>query len=527
MTTHTTTRGPAADPAAAAATPYRLVQLADIDEHAGNPRRLYDPEQLAELAESIRHLGILEPLILRPLPPDGRFAYQVLAGHRRLRAASMAGLERVPAVIREADDQEAEEIMLVENLQRVDLNPIERALGFASLQRRGVTQAEIGRRVGVGQAAVSKALSLLRLPLKVQGMVSRREITPSQAYALLPYAAAEALTEALAVRLAAGRTTDEHLRHGSLPYELEQQGLFKVLWHAHPECEECPLQSRVDRLCLNPQHYRELQDAKQQELDAAQLAREAEHAAAQEALRAAEQHAAALRERQRAARAAADPVAIQVLETQAEAAEQQVRDARALVESTSPLPLRSSFGGFETTRTLFTRPEGCSADCPCYRRARTDAGDVVELCIDPKRLGKLERADAKARKTRGQAAQDRRAEQLRTVRQLPEVVARLQASALVHVLRQTPIAARRAAAERLTGTDAADSIVRILTGSLGYPEEAHAAELALWLDEHGPGLLLEFAGEALAWHELIIAREHGHEGAPSRVAFVLTGKVKR
>lgn len=146
------------------------------------PRRAFDDETLRELADSIRDHGMLQPIVVR----RGRDAYEVIAGERRLRAARLAGLKRVPAIIRDCTDDEALAVALIENLQREDLSPLEAAGAYRRLQEEfGLTQEEIAARVGKSRSAVANALRLLQLDPQVQERLKTGAITEGHARALL------------------------------------------------------------------------------------------------------------------------------------------------------------------------------------------------------------------------------------------------------------------------------------------------------------------------------------------------------
>ncbi len=157
------------------------------------PRRQVSPEALEELADSIRRQGILQPVVVRRVEGE----YQLIAGERRWRAAQQAGLLEIPAVIRDADDQEAAALALVENLQREDLNPLEEARAYSGLvEQFGLTHQEVGEAVGRSRAAVSNSLRLLSLPAGVQDLLDRGQIEMGHARALLALEAARALAAA-------------------------------------------------------------------------------------------------------------------------------------------------------------------------------------------------------------------------------------------------------------------------------------------------------------------------------------------
>lgn len=146
------------------------------------PRKEFDEDSLHELADSIRSRGIMQPLVVRER--EGRF--ELIAGERRWRAAKLAGLAEVPALVRAVSDVEALELALIENLQRADLNPIEEAEGYANLQNRfKLTQEDISRIVGKPRATVANALRLLDLDPTVKAFVSKGQLSAGHAKALL------------------------------------------------------------------------------------------------------------------------------------------------------------------------------------------------------------------------------------------------------------------------------------------------------------------------------------------------------
>jgi len=147
------------------------------------PRRDFDGESLLALSESIKSRGVLQPLVVRPLPGG---SYELIAGERRLRAAKLAGLERVPALVRETKEGERLELALIENMAREDLNPIDEARACATLvDDLGVTKEELGRRVGRSRVAISNAVRLLELPDEVQAMLQAGELSAGHGRALL------------------------------------------------------------------------------------------------------------------------------------------------------------------------------------------------------------------------------------------------------------------------------------------------------------------------------------------------------
>ena len=158
--------------------------LQKVEPNPLQPRKTFEPEALDELAASIREHGIIQPLTVRKMPNG---FYQIIAGERRWRAARLAGLSEVPAVIIEADDRKAMELALIENLQRADLNPIEEAQGYQQLmQEYGMTQEQAAARVGKSRPAVANAMRLLALPQPVLELVQSGKLSAGHARALLP-----------------------------------------------------------------------------------------------------------------------------------------------------------------------------------------------------------------------------------------------------------------------------------------------------------------------------------------------------
>jgi len=166
-------------------TPEALREI-DIDRILPNshqPRKNFDEDALNELADSIREHGVVQPVVVRPLE-DGFF--QLIAGERRWRASQRAGLYRIPAVVREADEHAALEVALIENLQREDLNPIEEAQAYERLiSDFSLTQEEVSRRVGKNRATIANMLRLLRLPPEVQQWLRENRLSTGHAKALL------------------------------------------------------------------------------------------------------------------------------------------------------------------------------------------------------------------------------------------------------------------------------------------------------------------------------------------------------
>jgi len=161
----------------------REIPVGEIDRNPYQTRTRFDEAQLSELAASITSTGVVQPILVRPLP-NGRF--QLIAGERRWLASQKAGKPTIPAILRHVSDEQAMEITIVENLQRTDLNPMEQARAYERLSREfKLTQEQMAQRTGKDRASVANFLRLLRLPEQVQGKVEAGELSFGHARALL------------------------------------------------------------------------------------------------------------------------------------------------------------------------------------------------------------------------------------------------------------------------------------------------------------------------------------------------------
>lgn len=160
-----------------------MLRLADIEPRKGQPRKVFDPEALSQLADSIAANGLIQPIVVRKA--KGGF-YEIIAGERRWRASKLAGLTQVPVVIMDTDEQKTAEISLIENIQREDLNPVEEANAYKILmQNFNLTQETLAQRVGKSRSAITNAMRLLDLPPEVLKMLSENELSAGHARALL------------------------------------------------------------------------------------------------------------------------------------------------------------------------------------------------------------------------------------------------------------------------------------------------------------------------------------------------------
>ena len=184
-----------------------MVRLSEIEPNKGQPRKTFDENALAELADSIREHGIIQPLLVRKLSNGG---YQLVAGERRWRASRMIGLDEVPVVVKDLSDTEVMELGLIENLQREDLNPLEEAAGYKELMATyGLTQDQVAKRVGKSRSAIANSLRLLNLPEQVRPYLMNGELTMGHAKALLGLSSEAAMVSAAKEAVAKGLSVRE------------------------------------------------------------------------------------------------------------------------------------------------------------------------------------------------------------------------------------------------------------------------------------------------------------------------------
>lgn len=191
----------------------REVPVGSISPNPRQPRRRFDEQSLRALADSLGERGVLQPVLVRPRP-DG--TYELVAGERRWRAAQIAGLEKIPALVRARDDAETLEVALIENMAREDLNPVEEARACAALvEELGLTREEVGRRVGRGRVAVTNLLRLLDLPDEALELLERGDLSEGHGRALLlakDHAARRSLARAAVAEGWSVRVAEERAR---------------------------------------------------------------------------------------------------------------------------------------------------------------------------------------------------------------------------------------------------------------------------------------------------------------------------
>ena len=174
------------------------LRLSEVEPNKNQPRKHFDDEALASLADSVREHGVLQPLLVRPIP-NGK--YQIIAGERRWRACRMLGLSEVPVIIKEMEDVTAAEIALIENLQREDLSPLEESEGYQELiDIYGLTQEQVSQRVGKSRSAVANSLRLLQLPKVALDLIAECSLSAGQARTILSFPEEEQEEIALLVK---------------------------------------------------------------------------------------------------------------------------------------------------------------------------------------------------------------------------------------------------------------------------------------------------------------------------------------
>ncbi len=185
------------------------ISIANLKPSSSQPRRLFDKNSINELAESIKSKGLVQPILVRPSPTESG-TYEIIAGERRWRAAQIAQLHEVPAVIRKLDDVEALEIAIIENVQRADLSPIEEATGYKRLiENHGHTQEALAEIVGKSRSHIANIIRLLGLPQSIQDMISEGKISSGHARAIMNSAFPEQLAEKIVSENLSVRAAEE------------------------------------------------------------------------------------------------------------------------------------------------------------------------------------------------------------------------------------------------------------------------------------------------------------------------------
>ena len=190
------------------------ISISNLKPSPSQPRRLFDKNSINELAESIKSKGLVQPILVRPSPTEPG-TYEIIAGERRWRAAQIAQLHEVPAVVRQLNDVEALEIAIIENVQRSDLSPIEEAAGYKRLiENHGHTQEVLSEIVGKSRSHIANIIRLLGLPQLIQDMISEGKISSGHARAIMNSAFPEQLAEKIVNENLSVRAAENLVKHG-------------------------------------------------------------------------------------------------------------------------------------------------------------------------------------------------------------------------------------------------------------------------------------------------------------------------
>lgn len=473
--------------------PVQPLDLANIVPSTLNPRKNFDPEALEQLAQSIRAVGILEPLIVRPYPGGtGAGAgpqFELIAGERRFRAAILAGLTHVPAYIRsDLDETAVRRVALIENLQRSDLTPVEEARAFRQLVDTGMKQNELAETIGRSPSVISNAIRLLELPDEVLDRVNAGTLSPAHARALVKFAKVPVLVARIAEHIAESGTTAKELEReiarndNGIPFQWQlysgaNAGLRSLQNYRAAfdvtVCDPCPFNARFGDHCARPEHYDELQSATLAE----QAVTRAAEFAAEEAKLAAEAPA----------------------------------DGKPVKDAGRRVPMANlHYGDYEHIDGK--RPAGCNAACPCVATGVREGGHTERICLDPKRLSKLRNAEARVeRKAKKEEVSARKVQLQKWLDDLPELG-----------VRELAVIAHKAVSALGYGQDTTRALTDAAAHRFGESQAKGWAEAAIKRIALGqtPGQALDPAGlgresvlkavlEAIAIRELDLSIEYG------------------
>lgn len=355
----------------AASAVLRSIRLNGIEANPYQPRKTFDENELKELADSIREHGVLQPIVVRELAPQGVQqipVYQLAAGERRVRAALIAGLSEIPALVRSLDEVTMLEFAIIENEQRSNVNPIESARSYARLVELGRKQSEIGARIGKSQPLVANALRLLELPDDVQKLIIEGTLSRSHGTTLCRYAKYPKFVSFYAAHIIERKLSSKEIEKGikldwSAKNAAENKGLMAscagtlsendVAHAAHPDAFFVNERGWFD--CLDVALYKRL--------DAERTARINEEAAA---------------------RAASVKAAASSGETGGKGG----------------VPLLSSlkYNEYSNLEESYNQCGLCTKECPCRGQAINGASHKVEICLDPERLRTLKSQETREQK---------------------------------------------------------------------------------------------------------------------------------
>jgi len=445
--------------------PIDLIHRSDL-----NPRTHFDEEAITELAESIRQHGVMQPIVVRPSVDDWALRsepvpYIIVAGERRWRAAQLAGLTTIPAIIRpDLTDADHLRLALIENLIRQDLDPIEEARGYQRLNAEvGLTQKQIAADVNRSQPAIANSMRLLDLPEEIRAQISARTLSVSHGLALLKWRAFPGVMIWLAGKVVdegwSSKTLENWKPSTNLPDDLGRPlGQYRAIFD-QSVCQQCPFNARKQgeygqEMCLNPAHWQELQDA---------------------------------------ARAA-------------ERAKDAATNARAQAAIEAGVPRLQDLRGASPIGQYTPAPAGCTAACPCRVQAVNRDGVIVECCTDWQRQLKLQGEEREAKKAAKAAKLGERSAVVRAaIDGLGEVTTRELVPIVAARLRYLNLDVLRSATRHLGEPLSEKALGKLLKRGAEH-------ELAEWLSSAGMTALVRFALETTLGDAIHMAyREWGDE----------------
>lgn len=505
---------------------FLMLPLDKIAPSPLNPRKHFDPEALEELAASIRTHGVQQPIVVRQHVRDegtrgGQVSYSIVMGERRWRAASLAGLGTVPALVRtDLDDLAHAELAMEENLRRRDLSIMEEANGYKTLMGLGKKQAEIGEAVGVSQSRIANIIRLLDLPEDVQALIENGKLKTGHGIALARYkdfpelcsaAATIALSNDWSVRSLEGGVLNNMTSAGG-DILLRLSGYTKPKFDWETVCKACPFGAyRVEdsrSYCLRPEHYHELSSEATADADAIADA-EAERLRAVAATRRAD---------------AKTHLAAATTQAEKKAADTELQQATAAANAVKDGLPKTQYGKIQ--RIGVSDPHACRfGHCPCHIRAVDNYSDhIVDACADPTRQSKVKAAETK---TLNVGRKERFAETRRQIDVAPlpamlnSFTERLAAVACWHSLRNTKKEAKMQIIERLAHDGPEIAALRELLTRQGH--DVPDAEAWPVLEAVGLAAMAGITGEVLMRDELLQRYEYGDSDTAkaTRTAWVL------
>ena len=482
----------------------RDLPVQQVHPSSFNPRKKFDQAELQELAESIKQHGLIEPIVVRPcVDADG---WEIVAGERRWRAHKLAGLTMISAIIRPVEDIPARVHAILENLERVNLNPIEEASGYKALRDLGMSVDAIAQAVGRARTAVSNSVRLLGLPIPVLEAVECGALTESHGRALLRFADFPEFCLSLADLVArATPRTPSKILETNIPHVhalIEGKRVVSLGYRVDggfPECRSCPLDARFNSegaerglyVCLRPDHYAELEAAR----------------AAETAVRLEAELARQRADKEKQLADAQAKLESATTEKERGRAKQAVASVEGALKAGIPDLAKLNSSQYQIKGS--PPPSGCSSECPCHVLA-TRNGTVMEVCLNSARYQQLTGADTRVRNSARRERFTELAKHAVTILKQPtgcEASVGLICERAVH---QIKVKARREVAEGLP-----PGPLRELLSKAAYScNDSGNAELRDAFNAVPVGIAMAVASECLIREELLDAGENGTDRVP-------------